>query len=208
MTHETNPPSAAYVVVPAVATKEMQQAAQEVACSDAVRWGHLNAGDVWRAMIAAAPTPQAVGAGDGEAVKRARVAYAFHAEHCDHDDCLHAALEAAGYFALREERDALSAQIRVMDDVADKLREERDALRGEVASLREDLKGAHKQRKAAESALAEKSVASKQVIGHISRSLFKDISEPDTEGIKTEYVFGRIFKNPQPDSIPVYADHS
>jgi hypothetical protein len=63
---------------------------------------------------------------------------------------------------------------------------------------------------AAEAKLAasERAVASKQIIGHISRCLCKDITVPDTDGIKTEYVFGRIFKNPQPDSIPVYADHS
>jgi hypothetical protein len=46
-----------------------------------------------------------------------------------------AALEAAGYFALRDERDALSTQIRVMDDVADKLLAERDALRERVGRL-------------------------------------------------------------------------
>jgi hypothetical protein len=117
------------------------------------------------------------------------------------------ALTAAGYFALREKVRLIEAAD--PDERASvtyfgaymEMKAERDAYRNAVAG--------HSDRwEAAEAALAEKSVASKQIIGHISRDLCKDISEPDTAGIRTEYVFGRIFKNPQPDSIPVYADHS
>jgi hypothetical protein len=47
----------------------------------------------------------------------------------------------------------------------------------------------------------------KIILGHINASLYQLIAEPDTQGVQTEYVFGRIYKQPQPNSVPIYADH-
>jgi hypothetical protein len=81
---------------------------------------------------------------------------------------------------------------------------------GRGKELEQQVADANERAEAAEAKLAacERPAVNKRIVGHIAQSLCKDISEPDTEGVQTEYVFGRIFKNPQPDSIPVYTDHS
>jgi hypothetical protein len=111
--------------------------------------------------------------------------------------------EASGEVAVASLRQGVEADARIDDRIA-YLTGQRDAL----AKRADYWEGR---------ATADSVWRNRKIIGHIETSLLDLIEEGDTvdeeDGaaavrIRTEYVFGRIFKQPQPNSVPIIADRS